>query len=402
MKSAVKTNGLPQKNEYTKSLLVHQNGLSFDLRLTVQKALGKWYDLLNQVRSIETGNNLLFTELPQQELIQSLQTDIDLIPSILMDEMIATYFTYDKGQYIKLVQAQLINLSDCLYQKEEPFNCLCPQIENVLQFLQNFFYQYFDMDSRLPKHSVQQFCECAKLKLNYWRIKLNHPPLIAVLEECLADKCISPEDSITYKKINYLKYLIKEIESATTVLTESYIREIFIYNNFNSACFVNYEIELIKVEIDKQQNYREIISLLQTEQSRVTQLRIKPIISFDANLPSVKKQLVDWITEEIKQAEVRNNKAADKDLMIGTESKIQTSLSVAKLAVLIRLMVVDKIIINKSVAPMLRTITKLFTTLQKDEISFGSMETKYHAPDKNTINMMKDMLQKWVRVVEKL
>lgn len=402
MKSAVTTNGFAQINEYAESLLLHQNGLSAELRLTVQKALSKWYNLLNQDRFRETDNSLLFTELPQQELMQSLQTDIGLIPSILMDEMIATNFIYDKGQYITLVQAQLINLSDCLYQKEEPFNCLCPQIENALQFLQNFFYQYFDVDSRLPKYSMQQFCECAKLKLDYWRIKLNQSPLINVLEECLADKRISAEDCITYKKASYLKYLIKEIESATTILTEDYIREVFVYNNFNSACFVNYEIELIKVEIEKQQNYHEIISLLQTEQSRVTQLRIKPIISFDGNLPSVKKQLVDWITEEIKQAEVRNNKAADKDLMIGTESKIQTSLSVAKLAVLIRLMVVDKIIINKSVAPMLRTITKLFTTLQKDEISFGSMETKYHAPDKNTINMMKEMLQKWVGIVGKL
>ena len=132
------------------------------------------------------------------------------------------------------------------------------------------------------------------------------------------------------------------------------------------------------------------------------QLKIKPGIYFDANFPSIKKQLTDFITEEIKQAELKNNRVADKGLLIDPESKIQTSLSVAKLAVLIRLLVVDKIIINKSVAPMLRTITKLFTTLQKDEISFGSMETKYHAPDKNTINMMKGMLQKWVGIVGKL
>lgn len=258
------------------------------------------------------------------------------------------------------------------------------------------------MDSRLSKYSLQQFCECAKLKLEYWSIKLGNTSLINSLEECLVDKSISADDSITYRKMNYLKYLIKEIESATTILTENYVREVFIYNNFNSVCFVNYEIELIKTEINKLQNHTEIISFLQTEQSRMMQLKIKPGIYFDANFPSIKKQLTDFITEEIKQAELKNNRVADKGLLIDPESKIQTSLSVAKLAVLIRLLVVDKIIINKSVAPMLRTITKLFTTLQKDEISFGSMETKYHAPDKNTINMMKGMLQKWVGIVGKL
>jgi hypothetical protein len=51
---------------------------------------------------------------------------------------------------------------------------------------------------------------------------------------------------------------------------------------------------------------------------------------------------------------------------------------------------------------MLRLVSKIFTTLQKDEISFGSLETKYHSPDKNTISMMKDMLAKWLGILGKL
>ena len=110
----------------------------------------------------------------------------------------------------------------------------------------------------------------------------------------------------------------------------------------------------------------------------------------------------DWIIEETRKEQLSNLKRKGKDLQLDPEGKIQTSLSVAKLAVLIRLLVADKIIINKSVAPMLRTVSKLFTTLQKDEISFGSLETKYHAPDKATLNIMKEMLQKWVVLIGKL
>ena len=72
------------------------------------------------------------------------------------------------------------------------------------------------------------------------------------------------------------------------------------------------------------------------------------------------------------------------------------------MALLIRLLVIDKIIINRAVAPMLRVAARLFTTLQKDDISFGSLETKYHAPDKATINAVKDMLFKWINIVSKL
>lgn len=50
----------------------------------------------------------------------------------------------------------------------------------------------------------------------------------------------------------------------------------------------------------------------------------------------------------------------------------------AKLALLIRLMVIDKIITNRVVVQVLRIAIKTITTLQKENIAFGSLETKYH------------------------
>jgi hypothetical protein len=402
MESVVGANGIAKETGFTKSLLIQYNGSDSGTRLTVQQALCKWYILFNHRTNLPGTDDILFSELPKENLLSSLQTDIELIPSVLMDEFISNSLIQDKDQYIRIVQALLINLSDCLISREDEFENVCNEIENILQFIQNFFYQQFDLDSRLTQFYLYQFCKCSKLKLQYWQIKLNDSPLIDALRECLAEKFIVPENNITYRKISYLKYILQEIESATSVISEKYVREVFMYNNFNSDCFINYEIELIQTELRKFQTNQEAILFLQSEQGRIVKLKMKSGISFDNQQASTKKQLSDWITEEIKQLELKNRKAADKDLLIDPESKIQTSLSVAKLAVLIRVMVVDKIIINKSVAPMLRTITKLFTTLQKDEISFGSLETKYHAPDKTTLNTMKEMLQKWVAILSKL
>ncbi len=401
MESEVMANGIAKEIGFNKSLLIQGNGVHSGIKISVQQALCKWYNFFNQDACNKTVG-LIFPELSEEDLLNSLQTDIELVPTILMDEFISNSLIQDKEQYIQLIQALLINLSDCLFAKENEFSAVCTQMENTLQFIQNFFYRYFDIDSRLTKFCLHQFFECSELKLKYWQIKLNHSQLFDALEECLADKFISPESNITYRKVNYIKYLLQEIESVTTIISENYVREIFIYNNFNSECYINYEIELIKTELSKFKTNQEAISFLLSEQTRVIQLKIKSGISYDNQQSSIKKQLSGWITEEIKQLELKNRKAADKDLLIDPESKIQTSLSVAKLAVLIRLMVVDKIIINKSVAPMLRTVTKLFTTLQKDEISFGSLETKYHAPDKTTLNTMKEMMQKWVGILGKL
>lgn len=403
MESAVKANGIAKETGFSKSLLLQDNGGAYSgTRITVQQALCKWYNLFNNEANYKKNNDWIFPEFPKEGLINSLQTDIELIPSVLMDEFISNSLIQDKEQYIRLAQALLINLSDCLYLKQDEYGSVCNQIENTLLFIQNFFYQHFDMDSRLTKYYFQQFLECSKLKLEYWAIKLNHTTLLVALEECLADKFVTLENVITYRKINYLKYLLREIELATTVISENYVRELFIYNNFNSECFINYEIELIQTGIDNFQSNKEAILFLNSEQIKLSQLKLKAGTSFDIQQPSVKKQLLDWVVEKIRQLEANDRNASDKGLLLAPESKIQTSLSVAKLAVLIRLLVVDKIIINKSVAPMLRTITKLFTTLQKDEISFGSLETKYHAPDKTTLKTMMEMLGKWVNILGKL
>ncbi len=402
MASVVKTNGITKEIDFGKSLLMEVNGVHVGTKITVQQALCKWYSLFIEGTRLNKEDNLLFAEIKQENLLRSLQTDIELIPPVLMNEFISTSLIFDKEQYIRLVQALLINLSDCLYLEKDEFSSVCSQIENTLQFIQDFFYHQFDADSRLTKFYFHQFCGSSKLKLEYWKIKLHDPTLIGLLEECLADKFSVPENDITYSKINYIKYLLQEIELATNVIAESYVRALFTYNNFNSVCFANYEIQLIQTGVAKLQTYQETISFLQLEQRKIAQQKIKSGIAYDNRQPSLKRQLSDWITEEIRQVELKNKKAGSKDLPLYTESKIQTSLSVAKLAVLIRLMVVDKIIINKSVAPMLRTVTKLFTTLQKEEISFGSLETKYHAPDKNIITNVKDMLSKWLKLIDKL
>jgi hypothetical protein len=159
MENAVKANGIAKEIGFSKSLLIQDNGVDSGTRITVQQALCKWYTLFNQDTNFKNPNGWLFSDLPQEDLINGLKTDIELVPSVLMDEFISGSFIQDKEQYIRLVQAILINLSDCLFLKQDDFDNVCNQIENALQFIQNFFYQHFDLDSKLTKFYLCQFCK---------------------------------------------------------------------------------------------------------------------------------------------------------------------------------------------------------------------------------------------------
>ena len=135
--------------------------------------------------------------------------------------------------------------------------------------------------------------------------------------------------------------------------------------------FIVYEYEWLKELTTELPTNHEKIAALRFEQKKINQLPLKPNCRYNSNMPSLKGQINGWIDEEIKFLENVQlpEKVADKQNE--NEAKIHTSLSVAKLAALLRLLVINKIIIVRTVAQMLRVAANIFTTLQKDNISFG-------------------------------
>lgn len=401
MKSAIKLNGTATSLSKYQPLFITDGEPFSGPKLSVQQALAKWYAILAKRDDNPMTDGCMFTGFPEEDLCNSLKADVELIPVLLMEEFISSSFHFDKGQYIKLVQALLTNISNEVFGKINQNN-ICISIETTLEFLQNFFYQYFEIHGLITQFRFSQFRDSSIMKLDYLQLKLNDSKLIQIFKEAVSEQSAFNKFAITWNQFIYLQNGIHEIETRSSSLTENVFRDFLYYHNFNAACFIEHEIGLLKSELQTILLNTDKIAFLHGRLITISQLKFKASTSFCPEQPSVKKQLTDWINAEIKQIELNERIVFGNDLQIAVENKIQTTLSVAKLAVLIRLLVVDKIIINPTIAPMLKTVSKLFTTLQKDEISFGSLETKYHAPDKATLNMMKDIMQKWTGILGKL
>ena len=163
-----------------------------------------------------------------------------------------------------------------------------------------------------------------------------------------------------------------------------------------------YVYDKLEALIEHLTTKKEKIAALKFEQKNINQFRTKLNSSLSATMPSIKEQVNQWIEEEIKFLEAEPANETPSKGENEPEDKIHTSLSVAKLALLIRLMVIDKIITNRVVAQALRVIVRMVSTLQKENIAFGSLETKYHNPDKGTISAVKDMLFRWINILNKL
>jgi len=377
--------------------------------------LQKWSTLINETICPYHEALGRLSEAEIAAIIQDSAREVENVRNLLVDYLINSPSISDKQQFVKVNQALLIRLLDKLYSCRADnvpgkvlnlYKGVGNHLQASLDFIEDFFSNYFDKNEKVPI----AYLEITKGKIGRRLQKLTFVFNSSCVDQVLTKAIVQSikqftdskiEKSISYADLKYYKLLLDELISQEPLSTQS-VRKTLYQLNFNEFAFVDFESERLHTLIEAVQSKAEKVSTLRFEQKTIAQYPEKLNTVYDGSMPSLKDQVNGWIEAEIKFLE--NGNATDKEqtAQIDPGEKINTSLSVAKLALIIRLLVVDKIIINRTVAPMLRVISKMVTTLQKDEISFGSLETKYHAPDKATITAVRDMLFKWINILGKL
>ena len=381
------------------------------------KILDKWNTIINgRLNPLNTNDDLFAAEAVQLVLNES-EDDQQTIRSMLIEDLIEKPNVMDKEQYVKVNQTLLIRILDKLfaYSQTRPlnenifmlYNTISQHLQSTLDFIEDFFSNYFDRNEKVPEPYISIAKENIKKQVKHLKHIVSKQEstdtfLTSLVLDSIQHLLLDESIVITYSRLSYHRMLLIELLSQKVMQTSQSIMEALYYLNYNEDNFITYEYEWLKELTTELPTNQEKIAALRFEQKKINQLPLKPNCSYNPNMPSLKEQINGWIDEEVKFLENVQLPEKVADRLNENEDKIHTSLSVAKLAVLLRLLVIDKIIINRTVAPMLRVVTKIFTTLQKDDISFGSLETKYHAPDKATINAVKDLLFKWINILGKL
>ena len=379
--------------------------------------LDKWNTIIKYRLNPANFHDELLPAEAVQLLVNESEDDQQIIRSMLIEDLINKPNVMDKEQYVKVNQTLLIRILDKIYEYSQAkplndnilllYNTVSLHLQSTLDFIEDFFSNYFDRNEKIP----EPYSSIAKENLKKQVKHLKHIVfkqegidkfLINLVVDSIQHLWGDALTVITYSRLSYHKMLLNELLSQKVMQTSQSIMEALYYLNYNDDNFITYEYEWLKGLITDLASNQEKIVALRFEQKKINQLPLKPNCCYNPNMPSLKQQINGWIDEEVNF--LQNVQVPEKvvDRLNENEDKIHTSLSVAKLAVLLRLLVIDKIIINRTVAPMLRLAAKIFTTLQKDIISFGSLETKYHAPDKATITAVKDMLFKWINILGRL
>lgn len=322
----------------------------------------------------------------------------------------------DKLELTSIAQSIITRLLDQIFiieqrQKEKDesksIQIISDHVKEVFEFIKEYFSSYFDLTQKVPTYLLLHFKD--SLKANAESMKqlvvnngIEMEEIGVIVSEIIEHTITERTEINTYSQVNYYRELFHQFLSGEGTLTCSFIRDTLYKFNYNSESFILNEYERLNKASNQLHSIKEKIALLSYELKRVNQFFSTSRNALLQHTPSVKEQVGNWIMEEIRFLEKGILPVEYANTLSEHDSKIHTSLSVAKLAVIIRLLVVDKIIINRTVAPMLRIVGRTFSSLEKDDISVGSLETKYHAPDKATISAVRDMLFKWINILGKL
>ena len=374
--------------------------------------LEKWQMLLSKGDSFPAIDALALGNDELHSVQQQLEGDYREFRTLMTEEMMSREVPWEKEQLVHSNQLQLVRLIDTelrFMEKAQPlpskviYEAITKNFLEALRFLEEFFPSFLDENCPVPQSYILQIKVDGLEKLGQLEANTCEETrfLAEIIHHFIQEIHINVP-VLTYRELRYITTLLAEISIPRLPSKNATFKDRLHYLNFNEESFVFSEFERFNQLIQNKANKNEKIAALRMEQKHINQLPVKLNFAWSLSMPSLKDQINGWINEEINFLESSHYSTFVQNGMPETTDKIQTSLSVAKLAVIIRLLVIDKIIINRAVAPMLRIVTKVFATIQKDEISFGSLETKYHAPDKATIVAVRDMLFKWINILGKL
>ena len=317
-------------------------------------------------------------------------------------------------RYIQFHQAGIIQLSDEVYRvlpalnisdevkriKKESYQRVNTALENVLNFLRNQFYQYFDIDHQATTYQCQLLASriaAFEPELHAFRHPQVDPTLITCVltsvNEILADGVVS---GLSYRQADQCLNLVRMTHQllffGSNPTTESLVRALF-QQNLNSLHFFDWYRDYTSAQIahlpGKKDNRDFIIEKLKIFRG----IFVKPEKALQPELPGTDVYIISWLQEQV-----------------GTDTNIKTvkpaiqfplNLSVPQFALFIRIFYKTGCFPVENVATITRFFTEHFTTKKQPHISRKSFGRAFYSLDQSAAAVVRDFLQKMLNYLNK-
>ena len=277
--------------------------------------------------------------------------------------------------------------------------------EKLQRFIELKYFKYLDHSSPITFIELITAQKELQPKINFLKSKLAaseiEPNLVSIaLQPILKLEQEIFKDTMTYADFRYCtSYITKAtaaINSRTTPLNSDALVEWLLFMNLNVLQFFQLYSNKISSEVEQSNHVSEKLEILFWHLKTVRQMSPADTIKFKRNLPSIRKQLIGWLNEEIEyfRRKISLDTVSIPDRVTDSNPKMLCDLSVAQLSYFSALMVKAGIIKNDNQSEVFRFVANNFKTPGTEQISPVSIKTKYYNVEEPTIQVVREKIIK--------
>ncbi|MDT3401040.1 hypothetical protein [Mucilaginibacter terrae] len=376
--------------------------------------LAEW--AVNILAALETNSSITKTN----DLEKRISTECQRIKKVWTDFLLNQPKEAVIKRYVAFQQQIIVELADQLFgaiqrgrmsdlamtdinfqQADKLLNCLL----NLKDFQVQYFNVYIDENGKIPDAAIVDVRRRLSDAAEQLSAGLQEVEMDLGLKACIRDY-LSPiigaevNAPLNYRTAEYILSFIETVEATTSFeddrdLTHAVI-EVLFYLNFNQSGFCHWYEENL---ISKKQLVRPADQpfFMNKQMLTLKSLQVNTKINYDPKLAPVNSQLENWLSEFTKQEtfpfELSDNVQIEK---------LELKLTVAQMALLIRLLYDEGVFAIKNIAAIIRFFSAHYTSKKQENISSGNMNKLYYTSDQFTAAVVKDLLIKMVARVNKM
>jgi len=371
----------------------------------LEKLIG---EVLENNRTSNDPDNL--KRLPEQ--VKSVQT----LSAEIKEKWVHELFSPAKEQvitrYVHYHQAGITQLSDQISGKipEKPnslfhhYEELLNELEQLLSFLKNQCYRYFDLDYKVTIHQ----CQKQRAKINEFSQELTEYSnseiditLIEVIAVSIRELTAEASHSgISYRQTEHVFNLLRMVHQLTHVIKgmiTNDLAEALYRQNLNTLRFLNWYQAYLLNQIDQMPLNKDRENFIIDQVKTLSGIFVDPEKAFEPELPAVSVVLLPWL-HRMSGYDHNTGRLPDKqDILL----QMSLNLSVPQFAMFVRIFSQAGCFPETNVSQITRFFTQYFTTKKQIHISRESFRKAFYSLDQASAAIVRDYLQKMINYLNK-
>lgn len=276
--------------------------------------------------------------------------------------------------------------------------------DQVLYFLETHFYNYLDHSMPVSDLGFQEILTKTNFVVAEIRVLVSE--MDADFKKILNPLCF-PVTSSTLHYIHYLHTFCDRwnneffYSEEDTGRHQELLTSFLITYNYNLPGFFEYLTSQVIEQLRNEDDPNNHSNILRMQLKQLSSIPACVSISFSSDFEPVRNMFKQWLKNELKDCSKRIKYFSSEQLsLFPKQYKIETSLSVAQTAYLMKLMYTSGITVNKVQQDVLHAISKTFCSKKMEDMSFGSLQSKYYNVEDGTKQAVKEILLTMIKNIK--